>query len=97
MDMQMTLLRVHRITYGKEEGMLQGVVEFTGPRGKVELELDEQLSQEVVNLCSDGIVRMSREIAAELTAEIVEGTAALPAPDDPDDDPPPAANAVGGA
>jgi len=81
MDMQLNRLTVIRQEYGNEKGKLRGSIEFAGPHGKVEIPLDERLSQEVVRLCSDGIVRISRQVAEELTADVVEGVVALPSPE----------------
>lgn len=77
--MQLNKLHITRSEYGQDKGQLHGHVEFAGPHGKVELPLDEILSQEIVSVCAEGIARMSRQIAENMTAEIIEGLVALPA------------------
>ncbi len=75
-------LEIERARWGKNEGQLEGRVEFEGPAGKVELTLDERLSKEVVNLCADAIVRAGQAVANELVAAtLIQTGTALPAPD----------------
>ena len=80
MEMQLAKLYIERLKYGSAKGQLEGRIEFAGPYGNVTIPLDETLSLEIVKLCAAGITRMSRQIAEELTADVVEGTVALPAP-----------------
>jgi len=77
--MRLNKLSIHRETYGPSMGKLYGKIEFEGPHGKIEIPLDEVLSQEIVRLCADGITRMSRDVAENLTADVIDGHVALPA------------------
>jgi len=78
--MNLNKLYISRTEWGAAKGKLQGNVEFIGPNGKVELPLDEELSKQIVSLCADGIVRMSRSIATELTADTLDSTPQIEAP-----------------
>lgn len=80
--MELQRLHISRIEYGENKGCLMGVIEFSGPFGKVELPLDKQLSKDILCLCSDAVVRVSKMVATELTADIIDGSVGLPAPTD---------------
>ena len=75
--LQLKQLMVMRSEYGSNKGQLSGTVSFQGPHGKVELPLDEQMSQDVINICADAIVRSAQEVATELTADVIAGTPQL--------------------
>lgn len=77
MNMQLTKLNINRAEYGRDVGKLSGTVEFSGPNGKVQLPLDEKLSQDILSICADGVVRASQEVATELTAQIITDVPAL--------------------
>ena len=87
--MQLTRLSVTREEWGENKGKLTGRgenkgkltgrVEFSGPHGKVELPLDEKMSHDMVAICSEAIVRMSKGVAEEMTADVIQGLTALPA------------------
>ena len=78
-EIQLTRVMISRNEYGQAKGRLTGAVEFKGPHGKVELPLDEEMSREVVRLCSEGILRVSRQVAEEMTADVLEQSLSLPA------------------
>ena len=79
---QLNKLSVTRAEWGDNKGQLSGTVEFTGPHGKVELPLDEQMSKEIVAVCAEALVRSSRAVAENMTADIINDVPALNAPGD---------------
>ena len=79
---QLSKVFISRNEYGDDKGKLRGNVEFTGPHGKVELPLDEQMSKEIVAVCADALVRSTRAVAENMTADIINDVPALNAPRD---------------
>lgn len=49
-------------------------IELHGQNGKIELDLSEELSQRIVDVIADEIVKAGRETAEALTAECIEST-----------------------
>jgi len=78
--MQLSKLLIRREEYGNNKGRLTGTVEFQGSCGKVELPLDEELSKQIVDICAEGIVRVSRHVANDLTAEVINAAPAIAGP-----------------
>ena len=79
---QLNKLYITRSEYGSCKGQLNGIVEFIGPHGKIELPLDEQMSKDIIAICADALVRSSRAVAENMTADIINDVPALNAPDD---------------
>lgn len=52
---------------------LCGSVEFSGKGGEIKINVDEAASQKIVELCADGIIEASRQVAENMTAEILTG------------------------
>ncbi len=77
--MQLQKIYITRDEYGPNKGRLSGKVEFTGQNGAVVLPLDDDLSKQVIAVCADSLVRASKDLANNLTAEIISATPALPA------------------
>ena len=82
MNIQLNRVLITRHEYGPAKGQLNGSIEFTGPHGKVELPLDEQMSKEIVAACADALVRSSRAVAENITADIINDVPALTASDE---------------
>jgi len=78
--MQLKGLSITRSEWGDRKGMLSGKVTFEGASGEITLPLDEHLSKQIVDICAEGIVRVSRHVANNLTAEVIN---AVPAPAPP--------------
>jgi hypothetical protein len=58
--------------YEKHHGELRGRVEFENAEGmKIEIPLDEELSKQVVGLCSDALVRSAKHAAGNMIAEVI--------------------------
>ncbi len=79
--MQLTYLSLYLQEYGSHKGSYQGEVKFTGDYGSTTIKLDAQLSQEVLKICADSLVRQTKATAQIMTANILEQVpAALSAP-----------------
>ena len=50
----------------------QARVEFSGSHGKIELSLDERLSDKIIAVCADEIIASSKEVAEAMTANFIE-------------------------
>lgn len=70
--MELESLNIHKCSsYEKEKGY-KGQVTFTGPLGKIQLNLGEELSSKILNVVSEQLTESSRLVAEELTANIIE-------------------------
>ncbi|KKL59367.1 hypothetical protein LCGC14_2216070 [marine sediment metagenome] len=58
-------------SYEKKSGYI-GQIIFAGPLGKVEIQVNDTLSQRILRECAAEIVAASREVAEHLTAHIIE-------------------------
>ncbi len=57
----------------------RGEITFNGSRGRVQIQVGDALSRRILRECAAEIVAASREIAEELTAEIIESVGEPPA------------------
>ncbi len=62
-------------SYDKTTGYL-GEITFDGPFGKVLIRTDDELSRAILSVCADKIVAASRQVAEQLTANIIEQVSA---------------------
>lgn len=60
-----------RQSYEEMPGTLVGTVEFESPKGRITVGLDEESARRVVEVCAQGIVAHTREIASNMTAEVI--------------------------
>lgn len=68
--MQLQKLFVERAqSWEKNPGQLHGTIQFTSPKGTIELPLDEGLSKAIIDMCAASIVRAANVVASELVAE----------------------------
>ncbi len=61
-----------RPSYHKNAGQLEGEVEFESETGVITLRLTPSHVEQIINVCADSLVVVSKEVARELTAEIIE-------------------------
>lgn len=59
----------------------RGEVTFSGKQGKVQIQMGDELSRKVLAVCSEQLVDASRQVAEQMTAQLIEGSSlnALPA------------------
>jgi hypothetical protein len=62
----------------------EGKLEFTGSSGEVAINLNAELSQRVLAVVADAMTATTRELANNLTADVLSGVPALAAPIDAD-------------
>jgi len=65
-------LEIERKHWGPNEGRMAGSIKFTNPAGEVSLILTDKHIQEILKICADSIVTISKEVATELTAQVIE-------------------------
>lgn len=53
-------------------GDLTGSVEFSNELGTIKLNMDPEASQEILRVCGDALVRISKKAADEMTAKVIE-------------------------
>lgn len=63
-------------SYEALPGQYKGRVSYKGQHGSLELPLDERLSEEILKLVADSIVRASKDLANQLTAATITQAAA---------------------
>lgn len=56
----------------------EGQIEFAGSNGEVKINLSSDLSQKVLAVVAEAMVESTRQVAHDLTAEILAGVPALP-------------------
>ena len=73
-DMRLKSLRIHR--GWTDTDPLRGEIEFFGPNGEeFKSKLDEQLSEDIVRVCAEAIVRAAHITAEALSADALRVTA----------------------
>ncbi len=50
----------------------RGEITFEGSLGKVQIQIGEELSRNILSVCADAIVAASQQVARELTANVIE-------------------------
>jgi len=70
--------------YFSDDNKLTGSIEFEGNSGKVTIELTQEHIKGVLAVVADALVTASKEVATELTANIIESASdnLLEAPDE---------------
>ena len=58
-------------SWDKEKGYI-GDITFDGPLGKVQIHTGDALSRRILKECAAEIVAASRQVAAELTASVID-------------------------
>jgi hypothetical protein len=66
--------------YTNEAPNYTGELEFRGATGDIKLKLTADLSKRILAVVGDSMVESTKALATSLTAEILSGVAALPAP-----------------
>ena len=77
--MQLESISISLNEYGQKAGTYDGRIKYRGEYGTTEIYLDAKLSEEVLKLCAESLVRATKELAQNLTAAVFEsaGIAAL--------------------
>jgi len=83
-NMKLEQLALTYCTYGVNNGKYTGAAKFENQYGSIELTLSPEMSAQILQICAEALVANSREVAANLTAAVIEQTTqALPAPLEP--------------
>ncbi len=67
--MELESLHVNQESYGPRKGEYTGTCKFKGQHGTVEIMLDHAFSSSLLKLVADSVVRASKDLAQNLTAE----------------------------
>ena len=77
--MRLESLTIRKTWAHEKETGYKGEVLFVGPLGKVQLNLNHDLSTRVLAVLAEEVTAASRMIAEELTASVIEQVAETPA------------------
>ncbi len=69
--MELESLSMRRMTYGVNEGKLDGEIMFKNPKGKVQLMLNDETCQKLLSIVAEGMVEVTKDVASTLTADIL--------------------------
>ena len=78
----MKLLEIERQEWGPNKGILQGKIKFDSELGEIAMRLTPEHIQQILNVCADSLVSVSKEVATELTTTVIEQSAAQIGHDD---------------
>ena len=70
-------ITITRISYGDDEGQYDCSVGYTGANSRTKLSLDRDTTTKILAVVADLIVESSKEVAATLTAEVIDQTKSL--------------------
>jgi len=65
-------LNLNRIEYGVDKGKLSGHVKFLGEHGSIEVRVSHEQATRFLEIFADALVETSKELANNLTNELVE-------------------------
>ena len=83
MKMKLKRLEISRDIWGSDPEALKGEITYDSPAGKVNIVLKPEHLEGILAIVADGLVAASKEIATELTANIIENASnRLEAPDE---------------
>lgn len=74
--MELSSLYLTRNMYSMNKE-ISGTIEFVGPAGKVSLQLTPDNCRDILKVIASRLVEQSKEIAANMTADIINSVSAL--------------------
>ncbi len=75
--MQLEKIRIERMEYGPNKGRLEGEITFKSPVGRVQTLLNDTLCTKILYVVAENLVETTKQIADNMTAEIITQTPAL--------------------
>lgn len=73
--MKVEYIRIEEIpSYRPNAGAYEGQIKYRGEHGTIQIQLDAQLSHEVLKLVAESLTRATKELANDLTAAVFEQT-----------------------
>lgn len=78
--MQLSGIHLSRSQYGADQGKLSGSLSVTTEYGDIKLVLSEEKAEKILMLVSEQLVESAKEIAENITREIIEHRPLLDAP-----------------
>ena len=76
--MRLKSLRITRQTYGKNEGLMEGNLEVEDPSGEMKVFLTPDRCDAIIAVVADQLVEQTQVVAANMKANILNGTASVP-------------------
>lgn len=70
--MQLSGINLTRSTFGADKGKLSGTLHITTQSGDIKLILSEEKAQQILILISEQLVESAKELAEDITKEIIE-------------------------
>lgn len=70
--MELRTIYLSRETYGADKGKLKGNVTVSTLAGEIKLYLSEEKAGRILNICADQLVENAKEVAQNITKEILE-------------------------
>lgn len=61
-------------------GELKGKIKFVGGHGEIVINLDHEMSNQILTICAASVVHVANQVANDLTAETITQVPALAAP-----------------
>lgn len=69
-------LYIERDEWGPQKGMLNGKIEYVGQYGDIGITLNPEHCKDILAIVADALVKTSRDMAANLTADVVASAGA---------------------
>ena len=63
-----------RESYQSNPGQLEGSIKFESDTGEITLRLTPDHIQQIINVCADSLVVVSKAVAEELTSNVIEAS-----------------------
>ncbi len=75
--MILTNLKMDRVGYGPNKGLMEGRARFEGETGAVEIKLDNDKCNTILTICAMQIVDTAKQVARGMTSQEIVGRAAI--------------------
>ncbi len=73
--MNLKELRIVREEYGQDKGKLLGKIKVDSQDGEITIRLTPKHIEQILRVCADSLVEVSKEVASELTSSMIEQSA----------------------
>ena len=85
--MKLKTLTIRRAaSYEHHAGQMTGAVQFEGDTGSITLPLNESICSQIIALCATKMVESTKDLAENMTAEIIEEGASVPLLESPNNE-----------
>lgn len=70
--MELRMLHLSRETYGESKGRLKGKLSVTTSYGEIDLKLEDERAEQILQIVADQLVESAKEVAQNITREVLE-------------------------